>query len=400
MPARISILGGSSPFTAALVDALADIRDRLPAATLVLHGRSTRAGTLVAAYACHRLQGDGWQVEFSADLDTALRGADIIVHQVRYGGLAGRAADEKLAFECGIAADETLGPAGLQAALRSAAEICQLGERIERLAPHAWVLNLTNPLSVATTLLAERLGSKCVGLCELPLYTVHEACRVLDVSPEDVRWNYAGLNHRGFVYGLTQEDTELLSRLASLPTSVTIGGIPAETILALGAVPLKYFRLMLGQQILVPGRAAELAELRDRILSELAEDARRSPPSLADREMLWYPLSVVPLMSSILRDDGREHVVNVLDGSLVREVPAKIGAGCPKPIDQPRPGPQVQLWIERFEEHESAVMEAVRQPSRQRIADAVGLDPLTPPGQVRQIADRISAQSAKEYVKS
>ncbi|MGD9723375.1 MAG: hypothetical protein AB7O59_19065 [Pirellulales bacterium] len=386
----IAILGGSSPFTVALVDALA-ADARVPAACLVLQGRSVRSLELVSQYATHRLRSVGWQIRTTADIDAALDGAEIIVHQVRYGGMEGRAQDEQLAAECGAPPDETLGPAGLQAALRAADELDALGERVARVAPQAWLLNLTNPLSIATAMLARHVGQRCIGLCELPWQTVREACELLHVEPEAAHWCYAGLNHRGFVYRLSSGGDDLLARLAALPPETSIGGIDVDTICQLGALPVKYFRLMLGGNVIPGGRAAVLADLRTQILQELDDDPHRTPPSLAQRATPWYPLSVVPVIASILCDDGRRHVASVIHGDIAVERPVAIrGAGW-QMVDQPPPGAAVNDWIERFTAHEQAALAAVRAPDRDRIARAVELDPLTPAGMSGPIADRLSA---------
>ncbi len=62
----------------------------------------------------------GWRSTCTTSLAEALDGADLVVHQIRYGDLAGRAADERFAAELGAAADETLGPGALRSALRPA----------------------------------------------------------------------------------------------------------------------------------------------------------------------------------------------------------------------------------------------------------------------------------------
>jgi len=110
MPAKIAILGGSSPFTAALVDAMADARHGIPPGELVLQGRTEQALELVSGYARHQLGDAGWSVHWNVDLDAALDGADVVIHQIRYGGMEGRHDDERLAAEVSIPPDETLGP--------------------------------------------------------------------------------------------------------------------------------------------------------------------------------------------------------------------------------------------------------------------------------------------------
>src|SRR5262245_57952451 len=105
---RLAVLGGSSPFTAALVDALADAGIAIPPQELSLQGRNLGNALLVQRYAQHRLEPLGWSVVVEGRLDRAIQGAWLIVHQNRYGGTEGRCEDEEAALRFGIEPDERL----------------------------------------------------------------------------------------------------------------------------------------------------------------------------------------------------------------------------------------------------------------------------------------------------
>src|SRR5207248_776345 len=236
----LAILGGSTPFTAALVEA---VRGAIPACELRLFGQDAAALDRMRSYASRRLGALGWTVSTSRRLGEAVDGAGVVVNQIRFGGLSGRARDEALANRFQLPADETLGPCGLSGALRVVPRIRELAAELGRRCPDAWVLNLSNPLSVTTAAMI-RAGApaRCVGLCELPLATVLETCRLLGMSPADVEWDYGGLNHRGFVFSLRHRGEELLPRLPDLLEGRGILGIGAEEIRCVEALPLKYFR--------------------------------------------------------------------------------------------------------------------------------------------------------------
>src|SRR5262245_19997625 len=99
---RLVVLGGSSPFTAALIDALADPRAGIPSFDLILTGRNRVHLDRVTAYARGALAPRGWAVGAATDVSRALEGARIVVHQIRYGGMEGRSEDEALASRLGI----------------------------------------------------------------------------------------------------------------------------------------------------------------------------------------------------------------------------------------------------------------------------------------------------------
>jgi len=379
MSSVLTILGGSSPFTAALVDAIRDRRPSLQPRRLVLYGRNSEHLSLVARYAQTQLEPLGWTVRTSINLVDALEGASTVIHQIRYGGMKQRAEDERLAEAHGLAADETLGPAGLRAAIGMAPALKELALRIRECCPMAWVLNLTNPVSTVTALLALGGLSRCVGLCELPLVTTKEACRILGLPIDAVEWSYSGLNHRGFIHALHYQGTDYLAELPLAVGNDRLGGIDAETIAELGALPLKYFRLVQTRFPYGGGRAAYLSGLRKAVFEELKGDGATSPPSLRKRSMEWYPQSVVPMLAALEAGDGRIEVINIpMDGGCVRELRAKVFAGWVEPVPTPRPGAAVQRWLEVFSNHERAVLAAALEPSRQRVAEALAADPIVP----------------------
>ena len=139
---KLAILGGSSPFTAAFIDALAHAAHRLPDCALWLHGRNDQNLESVSRYGATCLEPLGWSVYSTTKLREALEGAYIVIHQIRYGGLYGRAEDEKVAADYGAAADETLGPGALHCILRTISELRGVSRQIALTAPEAWVLNL------------------------------------------------------------------------------------------------------------------------------------------------------------------------------------------------------------------------------------------------------------------
>ena len=392
MKPAVAILGGSTPFTAALVEALRAAAYGLPACELRLFGQDAEALQRMRRYGDRRLATSGWVVNASPRLEEAVDGAAVVVNQIRFGGLEGRSRDEALASRFQLPADETLGPCGLTAALRVVPRIRELAADLGRLCPNAWVLNLSNPLSLATrAMILAGAPRKCVGLCELPQSTVAETCRVLAMQLADVEWEYAGLNHRGFVFSLKHHGEELLPRLPDLLDGRSIFGVTAEEIRRAGALPLKYFRLSAFTATpSTNGRAQFLGELRERVAHELEQPAA-PPPSLSMRDFSWYDGAVVPMIAAIFANDGRRMIVNRLaaDG-LVREGPVRVWrdglhAGAAEPP------PRLASWLERWAAHERALIDAVDAPDPERIERALALDPSVPAARVREIGQAIWA---------
>jgi 6-phospho-beta-glucosidase len=386
----VAILGGSTPFTAALVEALRAASAGIPACELRLFGQDQVSLERMKCYAHRRLAGFGWTVSARRRLDEAVDRATVVVNQIRFGGLAGRSRDEALANRFQLPADETLGPCGLNAALRVVPRIRELAAELGRRCADAWILNLSNPLSITTRAMI-RAGAppRCAGLCELPLATVVETCRVLRISLADVEWEYAGLNHRGFVFALKHRGEDLMPRLPEMLDRRDIFGMTGEDVRRVGALPLKYFRLSTSATTAAAsGRAEFLGDLKKTIALELEEQAA-PPPSLSRRDLSWYEGAVVPMIAAIFADDGRRMIVNCLRGDgLVREVPARVWRDGVEVVAT-KPPARLAPWIERWAAHERALLEAVESPSLERIEHALALDPAVPGAQVREVGRAI-----------
>jgi 6-phospho-beta-glucosidase len=341
------------------------------------------------SYAERRLA--GWTVSASQRLEEALDGAAIVVNQIRFGGMAARAQDEEIAVRFGLAPDETLGPSALSCGLRIMPRIRELGSELGRRCPQAWVLNLSNPLSLTTrAMIAAGAPRHCVGLCELPSATVLETSRLLEMAVADVEWDYAGLNHRGFIVSLRHRGEEVLSQLPELLRDRTIFGVTADDIRRLGILPLKYFRLSTGVTA-APRRAEFLDELKGAIADEIDRQVD-PPPSLAKRDLSWYSGAVVPMIAAILADDGQRRIVNCLaDDGLVHEVPARIFRDQIE-VEPVAPPPAARAWLERWTAHERALAEAVDAPSLESIERALALDPAVPREQAGHLARELAGR--------
>jgi len=385
---KLAILGGSSPFTVALLEALAV--STLPFADpatypvqITLHGRQREPLEAVAAFGRSRLDERHWSVVTATDLASAVEQASVVVNQVRFGGMDGRAGDERLAAELGVPPDETLGPSGLSGAIRVAPHMVALGEVLAARCSNAIVFNLSNPLSVTTTLL-HGAGVNAIGLCELPVITVGKAQRMLGL-PGQVEWEYEGFNHRGFVVSLRHEGRDYLAELPRAMAADTIGGVTAHDVESLRALPLKYFTVSRRHGPVGKPRAAYLDALRRRILAQLAVAPDRYPTAARERDMPWYEMAVVPALRALSSPLRSTQVVNVArrDG-LVHEVRADIDReGVYERPAGVAVSPAARGWLDRFGEHERLVVDAVHDPSVATVAAALAADPLissTAPG--------------------
>lgn len=384
------VLGGSSPFTVALVEALRN--SEVPPGRLVLVGRRADALQALSAYAVAALEPADWTVRTARGTDPV--SGDVFVHQIRYGGLARRQKGEHIATGAGVPADESMGAAGFYIALASIEETDQVAARVHESSPDAIVLNLTNPLGVMTDRFS-RHGLRTIGLCELPLVTLSTLATSLGIAEDTIWWSLIGLTHRAFIHDVRSGGEDLL---AKLPTAGKLGSIRNEAIHDMEAIPLKYHGLVDPSvdegswRSHEPGRARALEHLRERILAELRLDPTRFPSAALTRPSDWYAVTVVPALESLAGVRRSPTVVDVAraTGQLVEEVRGRINSDGSVQALPASPAPAVVArWVSRFVAHEEAVLEALNSRSSAAIRAAVAADPSVPPDRVGATTEAI-----------
>lgn len=183
-------------------------------------------------------------VEATTDLDEALRDADFVFSAIRVGGLGGRTCDERVALDLGILGQETTGPGGLAYGLRTIPVVLDIARRVAQVAPRAWFINFTNPAGMITQAMQSVLGERVVGICDSPIALGRRAAQALGVDPERASYDYAGLNHLGWLRGLRVDGTDRLPELLGDPGA--LAGIEEgrlfghEWLESIGAIPNEY----------------------------------------------------------------------------------------------------------------------------------------------------------------
>lgn len=190
-------------------------------------------------------------VTTTTELREAVRGADFVFSAIRVGGTGGRIVDERVALDQGVLGQETVGPGGYAYAFRTIPVAVGLARVVRDLAPEAWVINFTNPAGIITQAMRTVLGRRVVGICDTPIGLVRRACAALGVDPREaarprgrVDFDYAGLNHLGWLRRLTVDGVdrlpELLARDDLLDAIEEVRAIGVDWVRALGALPNEY----------------------------------------------------------------------------------------------------------------------------------------------------------------
>lgn len=193
------------------------------------------------------------QISTTISLDEAVNGADFVFSAMRVSGACGRVHDEREALRRGLLGQETVGVAGYAYAFRTIPEAMRLARAVADAAPEAWVINFTNPAGIITQAM-RTVHPRVVGICDTPIGLVRRAAYLIggeelmdEVSGADserVEYDYAGLNHLGWLRTLVVDGVDRLpeiigddAQLIRMEEARTIG---KDWIRAIGAIPNEY----------------------------------------------------------------------------------------------------------------------------------------------------------------
>jgi len=215
MPCKVSVIGGGGVRTPLLIHGLLQSQSLLGIAELQLFDVDSRRAQLMASLGREIAQNLGVSLRLTAanSVEDAVEDCDFVLSSLRVGGMAARARDERIAIEEGLAGQETTGPGGVAMALRTLPVALAHARIVERLAPRAWFINFTNPAGLITQALSQHTQLKVVGICDTPAELLHRIAHVLETHPAELRCDYAGLNHLGWVRRVFKGNADVTSKL-------------------------------------------------------------------------------------------------------------------------------------------------------------------------------------------
>lgn len=421
---RLTILGGGG-FRVPLVHrALASADSGVD--TVVLHDTDAarvRAVRAVLEERSARAGGAGPALVVESDLAAAVRGTDFVFSAIRVGGLAGRSCDERTALGLGVLGQETTGAGGVLYGLRTVPVALRIASTIAAEAPDAWVINFTNPAGMVTEAMSSVLGDRVIGICDSPVGLFRRVARALDVPMGDAWFDYAGLNHLGWLRRVLVDGRDVLpdllasddalgsfeeGKLFGAPWLRALGTIPNEylyyyyftrdAIASAQAAPTTRGEFLLEQQsgfyTPVPGAdgVSGAAERWDEVrrereatyMAESREAAGVGSRDTADLDGGGYDRVALALMRAIAADERATLVLNVrnrsalpgLDADAVVEVPCLVGRNGAHPLASGALDPAATALVASVKATERATIAAARSGSRRAAVAALASHPL------------------------
>jgi len=152
----------------------------------------------------------GMQVSATTELARGLDGADFVITALSVGGFASMAHDIEVPARYGIfqPVGDSVGPWGISRSLRSIGVVLGIACEVERSAPGALLLNVSNPLTALCRAVTSQTNVRTVGLCNELVGMQFWLSLVFDADMRAIDPVVAGVNHFPLVTSLRIGDRD------------------------------------------------------------------------------------------------------------------------------------------------------------------------------------------------
>jgi alpha-galactosidase len=421
---KITIIGGGSYQWAPTI--VADLL-QLPSLAdteLVLQDINPNPLPLMKAFAEKASESLGAHatVETTTDQRAAIDGADAVVVTISTGGFASMRQDLEVPERYGVkqSVGDSVGPGGISRALRNIPILVGIAKDIEVLAPDAWLLNITNPMTVLTRSVLRETNVKAVGLCHEIVNFLWDLSIVTGTQWQDFQPVLTGVNHFPVVTSLPMGDRDGLQWLRELADNESpdepgveewksLAGFRARHAVKLdllkrfGALPTAGDRHLVE---FLPGYLTEesdwgaaygvhLTTIEDReehqgqyvARVQRMLDGGEPIPSWQSGEM------VAPVLDSLVTGTVRELPLNIANHGQAADLPPEVVVEGYCVVDKEgirgrdvvsAPAPLAEL-LRRHAAVQELTVEAAVSGDRDLAVAAMSLDPLAGRGDVRQV---------------
>ncbi len=385
---KVVVWGGSAVATPELVDVLS--REAIGAGPihLVLVGRTKEKLEIVGTLCqCMAARGEAdLSVSFTTDMEASLADADYIINQIRVGGMEARAFDESFPRRFGIPGEETVGPGGFSYSLRTVPVVLNYCRLVEKLAPQAVILNLTNPSSVVQYAISRYTNVRVVGVCDSPVSLREAIAQLLDIPLQELSFSYVGMHHFGWITRVLWKGQDMMPQVLDRVAEISKLEIDPKILQAIGAIPSPYLKYYFHPDRILaktegrPVRAEQLIGVQAAMLEQYKGWASpEKPDTLVRRGAVWYRKIVVPVLMSMIKDARQLLIVNVDNGSAIPwlpaetivELPAIVGANGVYPLAMGEVPGDVKAMVQMNAAYEMLAVEAIVERSYEKALRAL-----------------------------
>ena len=365
----------------------------------------------------------------TTDQKAALEGADFVIVCISTGGFRSMAVDLDVPAAHGITqtVGDSVGPGGINRALRNIPVLVGIGRTMEEVCPEAWLLNITNPMTTLTRAVCRETSIKTVGLC----HEVGNFCMDLAIAlkrpMEAVQSSVTGVNHFPVLTSLEVDGTDGFDVIRGLVDEV--GGLSSLAPYPGRPEAEKFSKLDFAQRHLLKlnllERWGSFPAAGDRHIAEFVSFAltpesdwgatyniELSPISRREQHQTEYVADVdawlagtkdlqtwqsgelpSPLIDALLTGAPFEAPVNIPNAGQAPDLPADVvvesicvidGEGIRGRDRSALPGPYAEI-VRRHTATQELTVQAALSGDRAQAAQAFALDPLAGRGDLRQI---------------
>jgi 6-phospho-beta-glucosidase len=277
-----------------------------------------------------------------------------------------------------------------------------IAKRVLALAPDAYLINFTNPAGIITEAMQELLGDRVIGICDTPSGLGTRLAELFGVPAGEVRLDYAGLNHLGWLRAAHHGGRDLVQEVLA-PSN-------AARLRILGVLPNEYlYYYYCNREARRAGRDGTRGEFLRRQQENFYTAATAQPDqalpawqrTLSEREASYmsearpagaprsapgggYEYVALGLMHAIATGEPRTMILNVrnrdtlpgLPPDAVVEVPCQVDDTGPHPLTPTQPaGAQLGL-LQQVKAVEQVTIRAAVERNPDLALQALALHPL------------------------
>ena len=352
--------------------------------------------------------------------EACIEGADFVITGIRVGGSAQRAKDEATAIAHGVVGQETVGPAGFAMAVRTIPAMVHYGQVASRVAPTAWFVNFSNPVSVVSQAVHQHSDAKIIGICDTPTETYEDAAHALGLPPAACDYDYFGLNHLGWLREVYFQGEPQMARLwdddARLDAAYRTPVFEHERLRDMRLLPTEYLYYYYRPDVALAhlqkagtSRGQVVSALTEEFFKDLAgggvdpvelyqrylaardasymqlESGSTTPRVKPDwAELSGYDKIALMTISAIAGNTGavipldvpNRGILPFLDDEDIIETPCAVDATGPHARPVAAVPDHARALIARVKEYERATVTAAMSGAREDLVDALALNPL------------------------
>lgn len=163
--------------------------------------------------------GKKFKLTTETELERSVQSSSFVVVSIAAGGLKAMESDLSIPEDFGVLATvgDTVGPSGHSRLLRNAPVFLDMARRIEKVSPHIWFINVSNPLTALTRLINQQTSLKTLGLCSGILNHIWILKDLLGFDEfEDVDFTVGGIDHCSWFLKLIIKNKDIYPELRRL----------------------------------------------------------------------------------------------------------------------------------------------------------------------------------------